>query len=40
MMNVKSHSGALRFPLIMYTILLTYVAHYLNKKKNWPQISK
>ena len=32
MMNANSHLGTLRYPLIMYTILFTYVAHYLNKK--------
>ena len=29
MMKENSHFGTLRFPLIMYTILFTYVAHYL-----------
>ena len=27
MMNANSHSGTLRYPLIMYTILFTCVAH-------------
>ena len=30
MMNANSHFGTLRYPLVMYTILFTYVAHYLN----------
>ena len=30
MMNANSHFGTLRYSLIMYTILFTHVAHYLN----------
>ena len=33
MMNVSSHFGIVRDPLIMYTILFTYVAHYLKKNR-------
>ena len=33
MMKANSHFGTLRYPLIMYTSLLTYVAHYLNKNR-------
>ena len=36
MMNVYSHFGTLRYPLVMYTVLFTYVAHYLKNKLNWP----
>ena len=32
MMNANFHFGTLRYPLIMYTILFTYIAHYLNNK--------
>ena len=31
-MKANSHFGTLRYPLIMYTILFTYVVHYLNEK--------
>ena len=42
MVNANSHSGTLRkrtgtlrYTLTMYTVLFTYVAHYLNNKYNW-----
>ena len=34
MMNTISHFGTLKYLHIMYRILLTYVAHYLNNKKS------
>ena len=34
-MNANPRFGTLRHPLIMYTTLFTYVAHYLNNKYNW-----
>ena len=33
MLNANSHFGTLRYALIMYTVLFTYVAHYWNNKK-------
>ena len=33
MINTNSHFGTLRYTLIMYTFLFTYVAHYLNNKQ-------
>ena len=32
MMNAISHFGTLRYPLIMYTVLFTHVAHYLEQQ--------
>ena len=32
MMNGNSHFGTLRDPLVMYTILFTYVADHLDNK--------
>ena len=31
MLNAKSHSSTLRYPLIMYTILFTYVIHNISR---------
>ena len=31
MIDANFHFGTLKYLLIMYTILFTYVAHYLNK---------
>ena len=32
-MDANSHFGTLRYSLIMYTVLFSSVAHYLNKNK-------
>ena len=32
-MNANSQLGALKCPLIMYAIIFSYVAHYLNNKR-------
>ena len=32
-MNANSDFGTLRYSLIMYTVLFTYVAHFLNNNK-------
>ena len=39
MMNANPHFGALRYLLIMCTVLFIYVTHYLNNKKNFSLLS-
>ena len=36
-MNANRHFGTLRYPLIMYAILSTYVTHCSNNKYNWSE---